>query len=134
MNSVTCHVSISLDGFVAGPNQSIENPIGEGGMRLHQWMFEAAGWREQHGLDGGERTVDADVVDELVQGFGAYFMGRNMFSGGDGSQVTSLPTLMLFCDGQPVQAFVGAKPKARPLSELDAALRQQTTPSRHLPA
>ena len=84
MNSVTCHVSISLDGFVAGPNQSMENPIGEGGMRLHQWMFETAGWREQHGLDGGERTVDADVVDEIVQGFGAYFMGRNMFGGGDG--------------------------------------------------
>jgi dihydrofolate reductase len=84
MNSVTCHVSISLDGFVAGPNQSMENPIGEGGMRLHQWMFETAGWREQHGLDGGERTADADVVDELVQGIGAYIMGRNMFGGGDG--------------------------------------------------
>jgi dihydrofolate reductase len=84
MNLVTCHISISLDGFVAGPNQSMENPIGEGGMRLHQWMFETASWREQQGLDGGERTADADVVDELVRGFGAYIMGRNMFGGGNG--------------------------------------------------
>jgi dihydrofolate reductase len=84
MNSVTCHISISLNGFVAGPNQSMENPIGEGGMRLHQWMFETASWREQQGLDGGERTADADVVDELVRGFGAYIMGRNMFGGGNG--------------------------------------------------
>jgi dihydrofolate reductase len=84
MSSVTCHISISLDGFVAGPNQSIENPIGEGGMRLHQWVFKTASWREQHGLEGGERNADAEVVDEVVQGVGAYIMGRKMFGGGDG--------------------------------------------------
>jgi dihydrofolate reductase len=84
MNSVTCQISISLDGFVAGPNQSMENPIGEGGMRLHEWAFATASWREQHGLDGGEPNADADVVDEVVQGVGAYIMGRKMFGGGDG--------------------------------------------------
>jgi dihydrofolate reductase len=84
MSSVTCHISISLDGFVAGPNQSIENPIGEGGMRLHQWLFATDSWRKQHGLDGGERNADAEVVDEVVQGVGAYIMGRKMFGGGDG--------------------------------------------------
>jgi dihydrofolate reductase len=84
MNSVTCHISISLDGFVAGPNQSIDNPIGEGGMRLHQWVFATDSWRGQHGLDGGERTADAEVVEEVVQGVGAYIMGRKMFGGGDG--------------------------------------------------
>ena len=84
MNSVTCHIAISLDGFVAGPNQSTENPIGEGGMRLHQWAFETASWREQHGSEGGERTADSEVVDEVVQGVGAYIMGRRMFGGGDG--------------------------------------------------
>jgi dihydrofolate reductase len=84
MSSVTCHISISLDGLVAGPNQSLENPIGEGGMRLHQWVFETAGWREQHGLDGGARTADSEVVDEVVQDVGAYIMGRKMFGGGDG--------------------------------------------------
>jgi dihydrofolate reductase len=84
MSAVTCHISVSLDGFVAGPNQSIEHPIGEGGMRLHEWVFATDSWREQHGLDGGERTADAEVVDEVVQGVGAYIMGRKMFGGGDG--------------------------------------------------
>jgi dihydrofolate reductase len=85
MSSVTCQISISLDGFVAGPNQSFENPLGEGGMRLHQWAFDTASWREQHGLEGGERNADSEVVDEVVQGVGAYIMGRKMFGGGEGS-------------------------------------------------
>ena len=85
MSSVTCQISISLDGFVAGPHQSLEDPIGEGGMRLHEWVFKTASWRRQHGgLEGGERTVDSEVVDEIVQGVGAYVMGRKMFGGGDG--------------------------------------------------
>jgi dihydrofolate reductase len=84
MSSVTCHISVSLDGFVAGPNQSMENPIGEGGMRLHEWVVGLASWREQHGLEGGERTADAEIVDEVVDGVGAYIMGRKMFGGGDG--------------------------------------------------
>ncbi|TMC62952.1 MAG: dihydrofolate reductase, partial [Chloroflexota bacterium] len=46
MSKVTCQISISLDGFVAGPNQSLANPIGEGGMRLHEWVFTTASWRE----------------------------------------------------------------------------------------
>ena len=85
MNSITCHISISLDGFVAGPNQSLENPIGEGGMRLHQWAFKTASWRQQQGLEGGERSADSEVVDEVVQDVGAYIMGRKMFGGGEGA-------------------------------------------------
>jgi len=84
MSSVTCQISMSLDGFVAGPNQSVEDPIGEGGMRLHEWVFGTDTWREQHGLDGGEHTADAEVVDEVFQGVGAYIMGRRMFGGGGG--------------------------------------------------
>jgi dihydrofolate reductase len=84
MSPVTCHISISLDGFVAGPNQSVEDPIGEGGMRLHEWVFRTESWRRQHGLEGGERTADSEVVDEVVQGVGAYIMGRKMFGGGGG--------------------------------------------------
>jgi dihydrofolate reductase len=84
MSSVTCHISISLDGFVAGPNQSLDNPIGESGMRLHQWVLKTAGWREQHGLKDGERDADSAVVEEVAQGIGAYIMGRKMFGGGDG--------------------------------------------------
>ena len=84
MSSVTCQISISLDGYVAGPNQSLENPIGEGGMRLHEWLFETARWREQQGLEPGARTADSEVVEEVFQNVGAYIMGRKMFGGGDG--------------------------------------------------
>lgn len=84
MNSVTCQISISLDGFVAGPNQSIENPIGEGGMRLHDWAFATDSFRALHGMEGGERNADSEVVEGLFDGVGAYIMGRKMFGGGDG--------------------------------------------------
>ncbi|MEA2394752.1 MAG: hypothetical protein QOJ82_2643 [Solirubrobacteraceae bacterium] len=84
MSSVTCQISMSLDGFVAGPNQSIDNPIGEGGMRLHEWAFATDTWRAQHGSEGGEHNADAEVVDEVFRGVGAYIMGRRMFGGGDG--------------------------------------------------
>jgi len=84
MSAVTCQISMSLDGFVAGPNQSIDNPIGEGGMRLHEWAFATSSWREQQGSEGGEHTTDAEVVDDVVRNVGAYIMGRKMFGGGDG--------------------------------------------------
>ena len=84
MNSVTCQISISLDGFVAGPNQSIQDPIGVGGMRLHEWLFATASWREQVGQPGGERSADSDVVEHALDGVGAYVMGRKMFGGGGG--------------------------------------------------
>jgi dihydrofolate reductase len=84
MSNVTCHIAISLDGFVAGPNQSLDDPIGEGGMRLHQWVFKTDSWRNQHGEDGGERSPDSIVVEEVVEKVGAYIMGRNMFDPGRG--------------------------------------------------
>jgi dihydrofolate reductase len=84
MNSISCQISTSLDGFVAGPNQSLENPIGEGGMRLHRWAFNTASWRRQQGLEGGELGADSEVVDEVVRDVGAYIMGRKMFGGGEG--------------------------------------------------
>ena len=84
MSSVTSQISISLDGFVAGPHQSLENPIGEGGMRLHQWLFETDTWREQEGLEGGAGGVDSEVVGEVFRNVGAYIMGRKMFGGGAG--------------------------------------------------
>ncbi|HEY0868814.1 MAG TPA: dihydrofolate reductase family protein [Acidothermaceae bacterium] len=84
MSSVKCQISISVDGFVAGPNQSLENPIGEGGMRLHEWVFGTASWRELQGLDGGSPSADSDVISEAMAGIGAHIMGRKMFGGGDG--------------------------------------------------
>ena len=81
---VTSNISISLDGFVAGPNQSLENPIGEGGMRLHQWAFATESWQAEHGTAGGERNADSEVIEAVVADVGAYVMGRNMFSPGRG--------------------------------------------------
>ena len=85
MSRVRCQLSISLDGFVAGPNQSLENPLGEGGMRLHEWVFGTAGWRAQQGIEGGVEGVDSDVAADLMRGVGAYVMGRSMFGGGTGA-------------------------------------------------
>jgi dihydrofolate reductase len=85
MGLVTCQISISLDGYVAGPNQSLDNPIGEGGLRLHEWVFTTASWRRMQGQEGGEDSPDSEVVDEVSQGIGAYIMGRKMFGGGPGA-------------------------------------------------
>jgi dihydrofolate reductase len=85
MSSVTCHISISLDGFVAGPNQSVQDPIGQGGMRLHEWALATDSWRRQQGLEGGEHNPSSEVIDEVERNVGAYVMGRKMFGGGDGS-------------------------------------------------
>ena len=81
MNTLTCHISVSLDGFVAGANQSAKDPLGQGGERLHEWAFNTDSWRQRHGLDEGERTTSSDVIDEVSTGVGAVIMGRKMFAG-----------------------------------------------------
>ena len=72
-------MSMSLDGYVAGPNQSLENPLGEGGTGLHEWAFATDRWREAHGLDGGEAGLDAEHAAVWNENIGATIMGRNMF-------------------------------------------------------
>jgi dihydrofolate reductase len=74
-------ISMSLDGFIAGLNQSEESPLGEGGMQLHEWVFELEAWRRLHGQDGGEVNASTEVVEESLQNIGATVMGRNMFGG-----------------------------------------------------
>ncbi len=85
MSKLRCHISISLDGFVAGPNQSEENPLGEGGERLHDWVVPLAAWRQAHGMQGGEVNESARIFEESRANIGAAVMGRNMFGpiGGD---------------------------------------------------
>ena len=79
MSKLRCHISISLDGFVAGPNQSAENPLGEGGERLHEWAFALAAWRQSHGKRGGEVNESTRIMQESRANIGASVMGRNMF-------------------------------------------------------
>jgi dihydrofolate reductase len=84
MSKVFCDLSMSLDGYVAGPNQTLEEPLGQGGEQLHEWAFRLKSFREPHGMEGGESGPDDEVVREWLAGSGAVVMGRRMFSGGDG--------------------------------------------------
>ena len=82
--AVFVNISMSLDGYVAGPDQTLEEPLGRGGEQLHEWIFPLASWREPHGLSGGEIGPEDDLVRESVDRTGAVIMGRRMFSGGSG--------------------------------------------------
>ena len=84
MGELTFEVTMSLDGFIAGPNPTLEKPLGEGGERLHEWMYGLASFRERHGLDGGETNADSELLEESMARTGATLMGRRMFSGGAG--------------------------------------------------
>jgi dihydrofolate reductase len=84
MSKVKLDISMSLDGFVAGPDPTLEDPLGKGGEQLHEWIFGLASWREAHGRTGGERNADDDLVREGRESTGAVIMGRRMFSGGGG--------------------------------------------------
>jgi dihydrofolate reductase len=75
---------MSLDGFVAGPSQSVDHPLGIGGMRLHEWVFPLKAWRVPHGLEGGEDNESTRVIEESLTNIGATVMGRNMFGGHPG--------------------------------------------------
>jgi len=84
MGKVKFDVGISLDGFLAGPNARFEEPLGDAGEKLHEWMFKTAVWQEAHGGEGGATGRDDDVVRESTENTGAYLMGRQMFGGGEG--------------------------------------------------
>jgi dihydrofolate reductase len=84
VSKLRSQISISLDGYVAGPNQSEENPLGEGGEALHEWVVPLEVWRRPHGMEGGEVNASSAVVEEAQANVGATIMGRNMFGGGPG--------------------------------------------------
>jgi dihydrofolate reductase len=84
MTKVIADLSISLDGFVAGPDPSQQDPLGIGGMQLHEWAFKAMSWRAEHDLEGGEDNADSEHIETLRARIGAGIMGRKMYSGGTG--------------------------------------------------
>jgi dihydrofolate reductase len=84
VSKVRSNISVSLDGYAAGPNQSPEEPLGEGGEGLHDWVVALKAWREPHGREGGEVNASTPVVEETQANVGAVLMGRNMFGGGPG--------------------------------------------------
>jgi len=81
MTKVRFNLAISLDGYLAGPNQSLENPLGIGGLQLHDWAFPLAAFRQMHGLEGGEVNPSTQIIEESTANVGAVIMGRNMFGG-----------------------------------------------------
>jgi dihydrofolate reductase len=82
--AVFVDISMSLDGYVAGPSQTLEDPLGKEGEKLHEWVFRLASWREPHGMTGGETGPEDDLVRANIERTGAVIMGRRMFSGGSG--------------------------------------------------
>jgi dihydrofolate reductase len=84
MAKLRFQISMSLDGFIAGPNPSEKDPLGEGGMQLHEWVFALAAWRAPHGREGGEVNASTPIVEEAMTNVGATVMGRKMFGGGPG--------------------------------------------------
>lgn len=84
MSRLTCSVSISLDGYLAGPDPGPEQGLGAGGERLHEWIFGLASWRKMHGKGGGERNADSELLEESLESTGAIILGKRMFGGWDG--------------------------------------------------
>jgi dihydrofolate reductase len=84
MSKLRVHITVSADGYVAGPNQSRENPLGEGGETLHDWAFALRAVREPHGMEGGEANASTPVVEDALANVGAEIMGRGKFGGGLG--------------------------------------------------
>ncbi len=84
MGTFRFQVAVSLDGYVAGPHQSVENPLGVGGMDLHRWLFDLEVWRASEGEEGGDINASTAVMEEVQANIGAVVMGRNMFGGGPG--------------------------------------------------
>jgi dihydrofolate reductase len=79
MAKLRFNITISLDGYVAGPGQSLENPLGLGGITLHEWALGTRTWRAAHGMEGGETGPDDERLKAATANVGATIMGRNMF-------------------------------------------------------
>ena len=79
MAKLRLHITMSLDGYVAGPDQGEENPLGIGGLELHDWVFPLSEFRAMHGGEGGETNASSAVVQERWANIGSTIMGRNMF-------------------------------------------------------
>ena len=104
MSRLRFTISMSLDGFVAGPRQSLKDPLGIGGEQLHEWVVGLAAWREAHGLPGGAVNESTRVIDESLINIGATIMGPQL-----------------------ARRYITFFPKTRALSHSCAALPCRTT-------
>ncbi|MET3507158.1 dihydrofolate reductase family protein [Halalkalibacter oceani] len=104
-------LSISLDGFITGPNSSEEHPLGTGGRILHEWVYQLGSWRERHGLDGGMESYESAHLQSLIDRTGAVIIGRTMFDHGErywGSRPPfHVPVFVLTHEPRPPQEMEG---------------------------
>lgn len=92
MSKVFFDVGISLDGYIAGPNIGPQNPIGDGGLAIHDWMFKQKSFREHLGMEGGEdNNRDNDIIDETFNRIGSNIMGYHMFVEGEANWPEEAP-------------------------------------------
>jgi dihydrofolate reductase len=77
-------ITMSLDGFITGPNDSVDSPLGEGGDRIHEWVYDLASFRGPHGQEGGRTGTDDELLKEAFERAGAVVLGRRMFDHGEG--------------------------------------------------
>src|SRR5580765_6234929 len=84
MSKLKLNITMSIDGFVAGRDQSPEHPLGVGGEMLHSWLVPLKAFRESHGEEGGEVNANTPFAEDILGGAGATIMGRNMFGGDPG--------------------------------------------------
>jgi len=83
MGKVRLDITVSLDGYVAGPNDGPDQGLGEGGERLHDWVYELASWRGPHGLEGGDTNASSEVLESMSDA-GAVVVGKRMFDNAHG--------------------------------------------------
>jgi dihydrofolate reductase len=127
MGKVTVDITMSLDGLIAGANDGPDLPLGEGGERLHEWLFGLASWRERHGLAGGERGRDAEIMDEAFRDVGAIVLGRRMYDNAHGwgdEPPFGVPVFVLTHHASQVLAKQGGKTFTFVTGGIEAALDQ----------
>ncbi|MBA2383173.1 MAG: dihydrofolate reductase family protein [Actinobacteria bacterium] len=124
---VVADITMSLDGFVAGPNDGPELPLGEGGERLHEWVYGLESWRKPHGLSGGETSRDSEILDELMEATGAIVVGRRMFDNARGWGDTPPfhePVFVLTHETRPAEAKEGGTTFTFVTDGVEGALEQ----------
>ena len=145
MGKVIASQSISIDGYSAGIKAGRDNPLGEDGERLHEWLYGLDSWRGHHNLEGGESNADAELLDELFANLGAVIMGRTMFECGEGpwgdEPPFHVPVFVLAHEprdsiekhGGTSFTFVHEGDRARPRARATGRRRQRTSRSRAAP-
>jgi len=92
MSKVFVDMGISLDGFIAGPNGGAKNPLGDGGLMIHEWMFNQKSFRKHLGMEGGEtNNPDNDIIEKIFNRIGANIMGKKMFIEGEANWAEKAP-------------------------------------------